>query len=245
MLELVIGVSIASAAILRKATRRFRNQRKLRTFEQSVRNLRSQFDVSHPFRAATVADAKLVARLRATRAHHDALVACGFAVLGDIVTVDAENTAVGVMRAFVDRTTCAFVAVGLSDPPVTMLQLSSYATGEVFGTRLGRLVSIAEPPTVHRQAVAADLSHRDAVAKHVELTHTATSPLIEITTLDELIAQLDRGRAETARWREGQPPDALLDADLRAVLGDGYARSGEAWIRRLRGHLPQARLRVR
>src|SRR5450432_3116781 len=210
LLELMVG-SIAAGAVVRRIRARTRDQRTLQTFEpfeQSVRRLRSQFDLAHPFRAATPADARLVARLSAARTHQEALVACGFSVLGDIVTVDAENTGVGVMRAFVDRerTTCAFVAVGLSDPPPTMLQLSSYATGEIFGTRLGRLVSIAEPPTVHRQAVAAELSHRDALAKHLELTATSSSPLIRITTLDELLVQVDRGRAETVRWRDGQPP---------------------------------------
>ena len=66
---------------------------------------------------------------------------------------------------------------------------------------------------------------------------------MRIATCDDLIAELVEVRARIARWREAQPPDALLDADLRSVLGAQYARSGKWWARRLRDDLPRAEVR--
>ena len=114
----------------------------------------------------------------------------------------------------------------------------------MLSTRRGRQARLAEPPFVRRQTLAADVPHAQLVAEHRAFVGD-NATLHSIATPVELIAELLRMRSRIVEWRNAQPPDELLDADLRNVLGDVYERSGKIWARRLRDRLPEATLRRR
>ena len=94
---------------------------------------------------------------------------------------------------------------------------------------------------VHLETVAGDVAMTALVAAHGTLVSAAT--LVGIATVGELVAAIGESRAKRVSWREALPPDELLDADLRAILGDQYTTLGKIWARRLRGRLPVATAR--
>jgi hypothetical protein len=64
-----------------------------------------------------------------------------------------------------------------------------------------------------------------------------------VATPDELIAALRANHAKMIAWRHAQPPDALLEHDLRAMLGANYDRQGPRLLARMTDKLPRATLR--
>ncbi len=246
--EVIVGGAVGAVTLYLWGWRRFKyvrarwqHHQRADEFERALREAREDMTGDNPFRAPGDADGELVALLVASAGDQRALVEHGFKPLGDMVVQIAERPATAALRAFVDEagTTCAVVGVTRRAPEIATLTFSSYAGDEVFATRRGKQRSLAEPPTMHRQAL--DLPPDQLLARH--RTFARLDGAARIATRDELIAQLAKARANAARWRDVQPPDELLDADLRAVLGDLYPKVGKAWARRLRGKLPQATLR--
>jgi hypothetical protein len=242
-MELVIGGAVGAGVLYVWVWRRFaaiqayrRRHQRNDDFERRLRAARAELSGPNPWREATASDAELLTRFEPARADERALEACGFTRLGDLV---ADVTP---LRAYVDReaTTCAFLTAH-SDGVVRLSLRSFAAGGETFTTRRGRLGDLAEPPFVHVTTLADDVAMTTVVARQRELRSSAT--LVTIQTLGELVAAIGESRAKRVSWRESLPPDELLDADLRASLGDHYGAVGKIWARRLRGRLPVATAR--
>lgn len=245
-----IGVIIGTAASVYwlqryvRATRAYwRGQKRADELESTLRRAREELSSPIPLRVATGADVDLVASLRRARAGEDELVARGFRVLGDIV---AEGAAAWIMRALVDRdgTTSAVLMVPAKPSGAVLLRFSSYLGDEVFLTGRATGPSLADPPFVHRQT----LPH--APVSSVLAQHRAFARLddkersfFRSDSLEDMLARAEKTRSDAARWRDAQPPEVLLDADLRSVLGTHYGVVGASMARRLRAQLPTATLR--
>jgi len=252
--EVIIG-GLVSAGIayvwgwrrIRYLAAHWRAQTRRDEFERTFREVRETLTGESPFRAATADDAALVALLDAAKPDEDALAACGFTLLGDIVVQSTARPPSEVMRAFVDadHTTCAVLVATRKRPEVVRLLLQSYGDGATFATTRGPQASFAAPPFAHRNVLAADLPHAQLVAGHRAFAHAgdAAKSFVRIATRDDLLAAQVTARASIARWRLAQPPDELLDADLRAMLGEHYAKLGKIWARRMRDPLPEATVR--
>lgn len=250
VVELVIAAAGGAAGLywLRRYAKGmatfWRGHKQADEFERALRITREDMASPDPFRLATEHDHALVALLEAARPEQQALEACGFTVLGDIV-VQASSTSI--VRGFVDpaRTTAAFLVVARTAPTTVRVQLSSYMLDEMFATTRRPFQVLAEPPSVHRQALDAKLPPATMLARHRAFAalDDETRTLQRIGSREELLAELVRFWRATVRWREAQSPDALLDADLRNLLGVHHARTGAYWARRLRDRLPTATLR--
>ena len=121
--------------------------------------------------------------------------------------------------------------------------LVSATDAEVYLTRLTSVVDglLAAPPWAHRLAVPDSRTLSGAIADHRERIASAHG-LVTVKTAEELQAELMRVRARTIAWREAQPPAALLDADLRSMLGRHYDTFGPRLAKRLTVEIPQARV---
>ncbi len=88
------------------------------------------------------------------------------------------------------------------------------------------------------------MPYAQLVAEHRAFAHDDPARTwTRVASRDDLLGALAAAHADTARWRRAQPPDELLDADLRGTLGTQYAKLGKIWARRLRDPLPEATLR--
>lgn len=248
IVDLVIGGAAVAVSVYglqrhaRGMAAYWRGKQRADGFERELRLAREELSSPPSFRAATGHDFDLVSLLRGARKDEDELATCGFRVLGDIVV----GSTTAIMRSLVDQagTTCAVLFVAARHPNTVLLRFSSYLVDEVFSTARALVPSLAEPPFVHRQTLAhqplaALLSHHRAFARLDDETRSFQ----RIESLDALLAQLARGRQDIVRWRNAQPPEELLDADLRSVFGEHYAAEGASWARRLRGRLPKASVR--
>jgi hypothetical protein len=151
-------------------------------------------------------------------------------LLGDRVEQQADGATSGVTRWFADASgeLCGWFGVvgrggkgGGMLKPVMMLFSESDAD-EYFVTGGGAPgLSLAQPPTVHRQ----DFPWADGVgaflARHREGA-AAASGLRHVTGIEDAVALVKRLRDHAARWRAAQAPAVLLEGDLRAVLQDRY-----------------------
>jgi hypothetical protein len=235
--ELIVGAAVGAGVFAWRFRRTLRRRKQFVSALHEVRDAQGHVT----YRPATAADSELLAVFGADQT---VIEACGFAVLGDIVR-EVGDRRLAIMRAFCDRsqTTCAVATVAVKTPSKSWT-LYSFADDQMFSTHRGVPGTLATPPFVHRQPVAADLPYAQVVDRH--RTFATASPLVHIASRDALLAELERLHAKIASWRDAQPPDELLDADLKGVLGNvGYAWSGKAWTRRLRGRLPVATLRRR
>lgn len=250
MVEILLGGAVGAFIIYRAARRilyvpaRLRHSQRVAKFEQALREAREDAGGPFPYRAATDADAELVALLHVTEPDERAFAACGFTKLGELVLEPAGRPPRLVARTMVDeaRTTVAVVTVSREQPTKPFVRITSYRDGEVYSTSRTPHGQLAEPQAVHRQRLGANLSIADLVASH--RTFAGDRSFTRVASVDDHLAQLAKAHAMIVRWRDAQPPDDLLDADLRAVLGEElYRKVGKVWARRLRGKLPQATLR--
>lgn len=249
-LELVVGGGVGAGVLYLwgwrslKYVRHFLNRaRRAKTFEHDLRAFRAHLAVEAPYRIATTSDAALVARL-ADRRLYEPFVAQHFTALGDVVMLGTEGAPIGAMRALVDAERRVVAMVGVSpSSEIKHLQLVSFGDQESFATSRGARVTLAELTSIHRQTVAVEALAETMITKHRELLQAAKAPLVQISSSHDLVAQLHLMRRANKQWRDDQPPDELLDADLRLSLGKAYASTGKTWARRLRGGLPEARLR--
>jgi hypothetical protein len=145
------------------------------------------------------------------------------------------------MRVLARGHVVAGLMVTSTQPKRVRISLSSYGADDQWTTmRGGDGRSLAMPPWLHIVHMDAGDSVADVVQEH-----TAFLPpdLRVLATLDDVLANIATQRERVQRWRDAQPPDELLDADLRGLLGEHYAKSGAYWSKRLRGKLPDATLR--
>jgi hypothetical protein len=251
VLEVLIGSAVGTVGVYFWSWRRARAARaQERTstseFERTLRRARDNFAVAK-YSLPLDSHAGLVALLAATNTDCEALLGAGFKPLGDVVVDGVDLDSTMIVRALVgpEATTIALLSVPRHASTRVMLGFTSHSPDEMFSTRRGPLPSLAEPAFAHRQTLAADLPIVDLIARHGELVRAAKQPLIRIANRTELLEELRRAREQIVRWREAQPSDVLLDADLQAVLGESYEHYGPLWMHRLRGRLPQATLRAK
>lgn len=251
MLEILIGSAVGTFGVYFWSWRRARAARvQERTstseFERTLRRARDNFAVAR-YSVPLDRHAALVALLAATNADCETLLAAGFKPLGDVVIDGVDHDSTMIVRALIsaDGTTIALLSVPRHATSRVMLGFTSHSPDEMFSTRRGPLPSLAEPAFAHRQTLAGDLPISELIARHREFTRAARSAFIQIGNRTELIAELHRAREQIVRWRNDQPSDVLLEADLQAVLGESYEHFGPLWMHRLRGRLPQATLRAK
>ena len=253
-LEAIIGAAVGAYTLYRwgwQAPRYVRayvkRKRRADEFERRFREAREATVSGCPYRVPGEGDRELLDVLRAAEGPCGELAASDFRVLGDLVVQYASKPAIGAVRALVDRagTTCALVFVTRKSSGVAwaFTRLVSWGGDRAIITARRPDVSLAQPASVQRTVVDSRLPCADMIDRHRALAGDA--PLRAVASRDELLAELAAHYDAIARWRAAQPPDELLDADLRCVLGAAYARSGKAWARRLRGKLPEAKLRRR
>jgi hypothetical protein len=247
MFEVVIGGALAAITVL-ASWRRVRFGR--RALEHSTSELsrtlgrmRDSFAVAS-YQRPDERHGALVRSLAATNADCAALIDLGFRVLGDIVIEGLDPNATVIVRALVgsDGTTLALLSAPSVSGARSLLGLTSHSADEMYSTRRGQLPSLAEPAFAHRQTLPVETSIADLFSRHLAFARSE-SAFIHVADANELIAELLRARAQIARWRNEQPQDVLLEADLQAVLGESYDQYGPLWMGRLRGRLPQATLR--
>jgi hypothetical protein len=180
-----------------------------------------------PLRAGEAASAELEYLTRE-------LAGLGLAAVGDRV----EETSDTVVRCFADapRTTVAVFSF-LREASGA---LRSFTADRTIVTRMTRWPRFARPPDVDGDDVLPGSSIADTLALHRKRVEDVTG-LVVAGDVDDIIATFERHRARALAWREAQPPDELLDADLRAFLGPHwYRRTGASLARRLRQSVPVA-----
>jgi hypothetical protein len=209
-------------------------QRKLDRLEANIRRLRALATRRPRYRAPTPDDHIELGPLDALTPQ---LRTLELAVLGDLV--DPAGDAKLAMRWFVDgeHTTYGMFSVTRSG---TVAMLMSCSADRFYVTRMVPTPQLACPPSYTRQDVPLRSSLADVVAKHRALVARAPG-LVACADLDAVTSELDRMREHVLAWREAQPPQALIDADVRAILGARFDRIRPTLVRRLQSPLPEAR----
>ena len=244
-MEALVGILVGAAALYLWGWRRFRfigaywkRHEQMKKFEQALRDARAGADGPNPFRIATAADAPHVERLAVLVSQQAALAEAGFRVLGDLI-MERDGKAFMISRVHVsgEGTTLATLSASLLTVR-TYVGLGSYDGDSHVSTVRGEVPSLARPPFVTVTSLPQDASIAKLVAAHQPMPGARV-----VTSLDDVLARLAEVRTRTQAWRAAQPPDELLDADLRALLGKAYENGAKRWAARLRDKLPQATAR--
>ncbi len=172
------------------------------------------------------------------------VLAAGFTELGDVAYDSGARYAGVYMRTFVDAARTTVVLVGVmsqSSAHHSARGADRYVSSRHAGGHL------AEPPFLHGQWYPNARKTAELVAWHRELlrVNAADRDLVVIADVDALVTELVRAYGRMMAWRDSQPPEMLLDADVRAMLGDRYERLGARTVRWCRARPPRATARVR
>ena len=163
----------------------------------------------------------------------------GFTMLGDYLEESAARESGMPMRWFVDARGTVF---GWMAPfevagkrQLVVVLMSHQLASQTVTSRAPKASALSRPPFVQVQHVELGTSFKETVAKHRELAKLddETRGFVPVKTFEQLATELGRMRDKVIQWREGQPKDELLDADLRSLLGGQYKRIGWAMRRRL------------
>jgi hypothetical protein len=159
------------------------------------------------------------------------LSAHDFTMLGDRMQQrPGSSRRGGPSRWFVGRdgTVCGvFVALVTARGKVlpTLVLTSESDSGEYFITQHGGpRAHLAHPQRLSRERLDWESGVSAAVARHSAAVSRAAGNLVRMASLDNAMALRLRLRTHWCEWRDHQPPEPLLDADLRGVLGKGYDR---------------------
>lgn len=113
----------------------------------------------------------------------------------------------------------------------------------VFETNRNALGMPQSAPDVHAERCQPGATDPEVFAAHrARIAKTGATP-IPIRTIDELATFQTELSERTARWRATQDREALLEADLRSILGPRYARMGKRINAKLGSLIPRATLR--
>ena len=155
-------------------------------------------------------------------------IPAGMQPLGDFVECAYGREPAGARRGFTDPAVTLYGWLARGGPTKAMVMVLVPATAtDVYLTRLTPAAGglLAAPPWAHREAVAYARGIAGALERHRERSAGVTGA-VQDTAVAALQAELVRVRAMTIAWRQAQPPAALLDADLRSMLGPHYDRIG-------------------
>jgi len=245
-MEALVGIAVGAAVFYVWIWSRFRGvgawwkrAERMKKFEQALRDARASADGPSPFRVATASDLPHVERLAVLASQQASLAEAGFRLLGDLIMERDGNTFM-ISRVHVssDGRTLATLSASLQAPVRTYVGLGSYDGENHVSTVRGEVPSLARPPFVTVTSLPQDASIAKLVAAHPPMPTARV-----ITSVDDVLARLAEVRTRTQAWRAAQPPDELLDADLRALLGKAYANGAKLWAARLRAKIPQATAR--
>ena len=138
------------------------------------------------------------------------------------------------------------------DEPGTVVALRSGAsdlyvfstTGtEVFETSRNGLGMPQSAPGVHVALCQPGATDPEVFAAHRARIAKAGATPVSIRTIDELATLQTELCERNARWRATQDAEALLEADLRSILGARYARLGHRIKAKLGSLVPRATVR--
>jgi hypothetical protein len=221
----------------------FRRQKAIKSLEGNIRKLRTLAVRAVKYRRLREGDDEARKILGGLDKGTKELEELGCTLLGDYI--EESQAAQLPTRWFVDAdgTTFGWIAVaptplGLRD--VAMLMTGGERTAITLCTPRGA-PGLAQPPHVDRVVREGFLDLKAALAEHAKRKPADAK---KVTSIDDAFAVVEDVRARTATWREAQAPDALLDQDLRAVLGRHYEKLGKTLAKRLASDLPEARVRA-
>lgn len=228
--ELILLLAIAIALIFV-----LRARRRLALLAAQIQDLREHAMKPITYRPAG-SDIDLGAELAATTREAEA---AGFTMLGDYIEESPLRDGGMPMRWFVDArgTTFGWMApfevAGKRE--IVIVLMSHELAAQTITSRAPRASALTRPPFVRVQHVDLTASFADVVAKHREAADLDddTRGFVPVRTFEQVSHELERMRGKVIAWREQQPPNELLDADLRSLLGPQYARLGDAMRRRL------------
>jgi hypothetical protein len=240
--EWIVGSLLGAGAIgywLRTIRGHWRYSKGMTDTERSIREARANAEAVSPYRTRAEDETEVLDYLRATDATCEALRRLDFQSLGDLMIAWSGRAPSGAARILVDGpgTTIAILMVML-DRIGVVTRLTSYDDHSVFTTWLGSRPNLATPPFVKRQESSGSLE--ELVAKHRSFIGQS---LHRVSSLEDASREAAEAHERARRWRAEQPPDDLLDADLRSILGKHYERHGKMWARKLRDRLPEATIR--
>jgi hypothetical protein len=240
--EWIVGSLLGAGAIgywLRTIRGHWRYTKSMTDTERSIREARANAEAVSPYRSRAEDETAVLDYLRATDATCETLRRLDFRVLGDLVIAWPGRAPSGAARILVDGSgTMLAILMVMLDRLGVVTRLTSYSDHGVFTTWLGSRPTLATPPFVKRQESSGSLE--EAIAKHRSFIEEG---LHRVSSLEDAIREAAEAHDKARRWRAEQPPDDLLDADLRAILGKHYERRGKIWARKLRDRLPEATLR--
>jgi hypothetical protein len=165
----------------------------------------------------------------------------GMRVLGD-VTRTRVNQPAETLRYFLDDAGTTWGAVGTTGAtPIMNLWSTDDDTVWLTQATFRRGVQVAGAPFIQPAWVTSAKGHLHALAAHRKRI-PSTLALRPLRTLDHVCAWLTEHTHRIAAWRYAQAPNALLEWDLRQLLGPRYDHDARAVARHLQIDLPAARL---
>jgi hypothetical protein len=225
---------------LLRAHWRYRQQRD--AFVHQMRRIRDELP-RYCYRSASEHDRELLA-LRGELDHEASqLSGCEFVELGDVVTALGDEP-MALMRTFVDPsgTALAIVYIGRERAKGSWLRLDSYTDTERFTTWFRGVSQLAIPSYAQEQTLAPGSPIGELVRRHRTFARMDEPDrgCTRIASKNDVLAVQTKFLAKMLAWRAAQPPEELVDADLRAALGNDYSRLGKQFAHRLRDKLPPA-----
>jgi hypothetical protein len=211
-----------------------RARRQLTELAAQIRELRAHATSPVSYRATggDGLDAELDSTVREAEA-------AGFTMLGDYLEESPVRDGGMPMRWFVDArgTTFGWMAPFevKGERQIVLVLMSHELSTQTITARAPRASALSRPPFVHARHVELSASLADTVAAHRAAANLDDDSrgFVPVKTFEQLRHELERMRAKVIAWREAQPRDELLDADLRMLLGGQYERLARAMRRRL------------
>jgi len=236
-------IVLAAVLALLSVSTLFRRQKALKSLEDNIRKLRTLAVRAVSYRPLGDGDDEARKILSGLDKGTDELKQLGCTILGDYIE---ESIAVKLpTRWFVDADHTTFGWIAMAPTPLGLRDVAMMMTG---GERAAITLctpraapGLTQPPHVDRVVREGFLDLKAALAEHAARKPADAK---KIASIDDAFAVVEDVRARTATWREAQPSDALLDQDLRSVLGRHYEKLGKSLAKRLASDLPEARVRA-
>ncbi|HEX6589596.1 MAG TPA: hypothetical protein VF039_11270 [Longimicrobiales bacterium] len=152
----------------------------------------------------------------------------GLRMLGDVEELNLDGSVAGRLRWFASNDGTIWGWFGLANGVVPVMLMLSEDAGRGFTAtiRSPHAPSTVSPETVRELRLRWE-EGLDAALDGQRAAVTAMAAPVRVTDLDGAIASLHRLKEHTNAWRTQQDPDALLEADVRNIVGDRYDELGE------------------